>query len=98
MSDGLRICAGRDLASTDQDERRAHGRAAHRDGHSGLHRLGGGRGARLAFSTAHDAITAAVEAQRALASHDFGDGIELEVRMGIHTGEPAVTGEGLRGR
>jgi len=39
-----------------------------------------------AFAKAHDAITAAVAAQRALSSHDFGQGVELKVRMGIHTG------------
>ena len=40
-----------------------------------------------AFAKAHDAVTAAVEAQWALASHDFGKGVELRVRMGIHSGE-----------
>jgi len=50
-----------------------------------------------AFSTTHDAVAAAVKAQRALASRDFGDGIELRVRMGIHTGEPTVTEEGYVG-
>ena len=44
-----------------------------------------------AFSKAYDAVTAAVAAQRALASHDFGEGVKLKVRMGIHTGEPTVT-------
>jgi class 3 adenylate cyclase len=50
-----------------------------------------------AFSTTHDAVIAAVKAQRALASHDFGDGIELGVRIGIHTGEPTLTREGYVG-
>ncbi|MGI8519882.1 MAG: adenylate/guanylate cyclase domain-containing protein, partial [Actinomycetota bacterium] len=50
-----------------------------------------------AFAKAHDAITAAVEAERALAAHDFGQGVELKVRMGIHSGEPAVTKEGYVG-
>ena len=50
-----------------------------------------------AFAKAHDAVTAAVAAQRALASHDFGEGVELKVRMGIHTGEPTVTEEGYVG-
>ena len=44
-----------------------------------------------AFATAHDAVTAAVEAQRALSSHDFSEGVELRVRMGIHSGEPSLT-------
>jgi predicted ATPase/class 3 adenylate cyclase len=51
-----------------------------------------------AFAKAHDAITAAVRAQRALSSHDFGEGIVLRVRMGIHTGEPTVTQDGYVGK
>ena len=47
-----------------------------------------------AFAKAHDAVTAAAEAQRALDSHDFSPGVELRVRMGIHSGEPTVTQEG----
>jgi predicted ATPase/class 3 adenylate cyclase len=50
-----------------------------------------------AFLRAQDAVTAAVEAQRALASHDFGEGVELRVRMGIHTGEPSLSDEGYVG-
>jgi predicted ATPase/class 3 adenylate cyclase/Tfp pilus assembly protein PilF len=50
-----------------------------------------------AFARAKDAVTAAVKGQRALSSHDFGDGVELKVRMGIHTGEPARSQEGYVG-
>ena len=50
-----------------------------------------------AFSKTHDGVTGAVEAQRALSSNDFGEGVELKVRMGIHTGEPTVTQEGYVG-
>jgi class 3 adenylate cyclase len=50
-----------------------------------------------AFARAKDAVTAAVAGQRALSSHDFGDCIELKVRMGIHTGEPARSDEGYVG-
>ena len=50
-----------------------------------------------AFAKAHDAVTAAVEAQQALSSHDFCPGVELRVRMGIHSGEPTVTEEGYVG-
>jgi len=35
-----------------------------------------------AFAKAHYAVTAAVTAQRALASNDFGEGVKLRVRMG----------------
>jgi len=50
-----------------------------------------------AFAKAHDGVTGAVEAQRALSSHDFGQGVEQKGRMGIHTGEPSVTEEGYVG-
>jgi class 3 adenylate cyclase len=50
-----------------------------------------------AFPRAQDAVTAAVEAQQGLSSHDFGAGVELRVRMGIHTGEPSLSDEGYVG-
>ena len=39
------------------------------------------------FPRARDAALAAVDAQRALAGHDWPDGVEVRVRMGIDTGE-----------
>jgi peptide/nickel transport system substrate-binding protein len=47
----------------------------------------------VAFRRAKDAVTTAVAAQRRLAEFDWPGGSELRVRMGIHTGEPAVGGE-----
>ena len=47
----------------------------------------------VAFRRAKDAVAAAVECQRRLAKHDWPDDTLLRVRMGIHTGEPAATGE-----
>jgi YVTN family beta-propeller protein len=44
----------------------------------------------VAFGRAKDAVTAAVDAQRALAAHDWPEGGEVRVRMGLHTGEPVV--------
>src|SRR3954466_6548301 len=44
----------------------------------------------VAFARASDAIAAAVEGQRALASHGWPDGVNLRVRVGIHTGEAEV--------
>jgi hypothetical protein len=41
----------------------------------------------VAFRRARDAVLAAAAAQRALAAHEWPDGGELRVRMGIHTGE-----------
>ena len=47
----------------------------------------------FAFVRANAALGAAVVAQRALAARDWPDGVEVRVRMGLHTGEPAVGGE-----
>src|ERR1700690_1257915 len=41
----------------------------------------------VAFSRVEAAVAAAVRAQQALASESWPDGLELRVRMGIHTGE-----------
>jgi class 3 adenylate cyclase len=51
----------------------------------------------VVFRRAKDAVTAAIEAQRSLASHPWPEGSELRARMGIHTGEPSVSDEGLTG-
>jgi class 3 adenylate cyclase len=44
----------------------------------------------VAFRRARDAVAAAVEAQRSLAGHTWPRGVEVRVRIGIHTGEAAV--------
>jgi class 3 adenylate cyclase len=51
----------------------------------------------FAFTRARDAVSAAVEAQRLHASNDWPDGHVVRVRMGLHTGEPAVGSEGYLG-
>lgn len=51
----------------------------------------------VAFGRARDAVAAAVAGQVALAGHAWPDGVEVNVRMGIHTGEPAVGDEGYHG-
>src|SRR5262245_61964063 len=51
----------------------------------------------VAFPRATDALTGAVEAQRALAAHTWPDGVEIRVRIGIHTGEASVGEEGYVG-
>ena len=50
-----------------------------------------------AFVTAHDAIKAAIEAQRALAIEPWPDGEPLRVRFGLHTGEPVRNAAGYAG-
>ena len=47
----------------------------------------------IAFAHARDAVLAAVEGQLALLNHEWPDGTELRVRMGIHTGR-AVASDG----
>jgi len=49
------------------------------------------------FPRARDAIGAAVDAQRAHASATWPDDVTVRVRMGLHTGEPAVHEEGYVG-
>ncbi len=47
----------------------------------------------VVFPDARQAAEAVVAAQKAFAEHDWPTGVELRVRMGMHTGEPAVRGE-----
>jgi class 3 adenylate cyclase len=49
------------------------------------------------FPRARDAVRAAVDGQRALASHEWPRGVDVRVRMGLHTGEPTVGDEGYVG-
>jgi class 3 adenylate cyclase len=51
----------------------------------------------FAFPRAREALAASVEAQRAHARHDWPSGANVRVRMGVHTGEPAVGEEGYHG-
>ncbi len=44
----------------------------------------------FAFARARDAVAAVVEAQRELAAQPWPEGGEVRVRVGLHTGEPAV--------
>ncbi len=51
----------------------------------------------FAFARATDAVSAAVAAQRALASYTWPEGAAVRVRMGLHTGEPQRTADGYVG-
>jgi predicted ATPase/class 3 adenylate cyclase len=51
----------------------------------------------VAFARASDAVSGAVAAQRALASHVWPEGVVVRVRMGLHTGEPTLSSEGYTG-
>jgi YVTN family beta-propeller protein len=46
----------------------------------------------VAFASARDALLAAVEGQLALSSHSWPDGVEVRVRMGLHTGQAVASG------
>ena len=49
------------------------------------------------FPRARAAAEAAAEAQRALSAHPWPEDASVRVRMGLHTGEPAVSEEGYHG-
>ena len=51
----------------------------------------------FSFPRAGEAVAGAVAAQRALADHEWPDGVDVKVRMGLHTGEPTVGEEGYLG-
>jgi len=51
----------------------------------------------FSFTSTRVGVAAAVAAQRALAANNWPDGVELKVRMGLHTGEPSVGDEGYLG-
>ncbi len=50
-----------------------------------------------AFARARDAVSAAVAAQRALASHPWPEDVAIRVGMGLHTGEPEWSTAGYVG-
>ncbi len=51
----------------------------------------------LVFARATDAISAAVEMQCTLATHAWPKGVNVRVRIGLHTGEPRLSTEGYIG-
>lgn len=46
----------------------------------------------VAFTSARDALLAAVEGQVALLSHPWPEGVQIKVRMGLHTGQAVAAG------
>src|SRR6266699_480810 len=51
----------------------------------------------VAFARATDAVAAAVAGQRALCTHAWPEGMTVQVRMGLHTGEPQRSAAGYVG-
>jgi predicted ATPase/class 3 adenylate cyclase len=56
-----------------------------------------GDGAFLVFSGARNAVAAAVDLQRAVAAEPWPPDGVIRVRVGLHTGEPELDGEGYHG-
>ena len=56
-----------------------------------------GDGLFAVFPHAHDALLAAVAAQRALATYAWPQGVAVRARMGLHTGEPSRLDDGYVG-
>ena len=44
----------------------------------------------VAFRRSKDGVATAAEAQRARAAHEWPEGVQIRVRMGLHSGEPDV--------
>ncbi|HEU4797445.1 MAG TPA: adenylate/guanylate cyclase domain-containing protein, partial [bacterium] len=78
---------GDDYAALLEEHRRVLRRATSE--HSGQEVDATGDEMFFAFARARDAILAAVEAQGAILSGQWPGGVDLKVRMGLHTGEPA---------
>jgi class 3 adenylate cyclase len=51
----------------------------------------------FAFPRARDAVAGAVQVQREHVAHEWPDGVQVRVRIGLHTGEPSVGEEGYLG-
>jgi class 3 adenylate cyclase len=49
------------------------------------------------FARARQAVAAAIEVQRAHVKASWPSGVEVRVRLGLHTGEPAIGDEGYTG-
>jgi DNA-binding NarL/FixJ family response regulator/class 3 adenylate cyclase len=56
-----------------------------------------GDGSFAAFPTARDGIAAAVDAQRAMAGHEWPGGAVVRMRVALHTGEPRLAEQGYHG-
>jgi predicted ATPase/class 3 adenylate cyclase len=61
--------------------------------HDGVEVMTEGDGMFFAFSSAREAVVACCEAQRALVQHPWPPERAIQVRIGLHTGEGAVTSD-----
>ena len=60
--------------------------------HGGRRVDAAGDGLFYSFDSAPGALDASVQAQRALLAHSWPDGVAVQSRMGLHTGEPLSAG------
>ena len=65
--------------------------------HGGTRVDAAGDGLFVSFPSARAALLASIDAQRALAKHAWPSGVEVKVRMGLHTGEPLSAASGFIG-
>ncbi len=67
------------------------------DEHGGLTVRTEGDAVFAVFPEARKAVSAAIAAQRTLAAHDWPDGVQVLVRMGLHSGEAYLSGDDYGG-
>ncbi len=77
----------RDLGDDFREILEAHNRVLRRAFSKGVEVRMEGDAFFMAFASAADAVEAAIEGQRSLATHPWPDGVGLSVRMGLHTGQ-----------
>jgi YVTN family beta-propeller protein len=79
------------VRATERRSQRTSACCGKRSRHNGGHEIDTtGDGFFVAFRRAKDGVAAAAAAQRALAGHEWPEGVQVRVRMGLHSGEPAV--------
>jgi class 3 adenylate cyclase len=66
-------------------------------GHEGIEMGTEGDSFFVVFTSARQAVLAAVEGQRRLQQHEWPDSVPIRVRMGLHTGEPQRHEDGYIG-
>jgi predicted ATPase/class 3 adenylate cyclase len=84
----LQRTGGNAYADLLAEHRRLLGEAFER--YSGFHVGSEGDSLFVVFASADEAAAAAGEGQRALAEHPWPGGIEVRVRIGLHSGEPSL--------
>ena len=89
----------RELGAAWDDVNMAHIRLIREavSGHGGVLVRTEGDATFAVFPEARAAVAAAIDAQRVLAANDWPDGVDLRVRMGLHSGEAYLAGDDYGG-